>query len=105
MTFEEYQKGTSDTWNKFPVWEDQVNNAIFGMVGELGEFVEMWKKEGFHDIPMDHAKAIKELGDILYYLTRTAELLGEDLDYVAHSNHAKLAARYPNGFVAGGGIR
>lgn len=105
MNFNDYQNGTHETWNKDIELTDQINNAILGIMGELGEFCEIRKKWLFHNIEIDYNKERKELGDILYYLTILISLRGYNLEMIAEENLYKLKKRYPNGFVEGGGIR
>lgn len=76
-----------------------------GLAGEVGEVVELIKKDRFQGQPLDRDKLCKELGDVLWYLTDLAAQNGLTLQQVAETNSAKLRARYPNGFVPGGGVR
>lgn len=46
-----------------------------------------------------------ELGDVLWYLSALAQSIGSSLGEVAARNVAKLEARYPDGYVPGGGKR
>lgn len=73
--------------------------AALGLSGEAGEFTDEIKKVAFHAKPLDVEHAIKELGDILWYLALAAETLDVTLDAVAEANVRKLRARYPTGFV------
>lgn len=79
--------------------------AGFGLVGEAGEVTEIIKKDLFHGVAVDPAQLTKELGDLAWYLAAAASLYGISLDDVAAANVAKLRARYPNGYVPGGGVR
>jgi NTP pyrophosphatase (non-canonical NTP hydrolase) len=67
--------------------------------------MELIKKDQFHGKPYTTDLLVKELGDVLYYLTALCELHGTTLEHVAEVNNAKLRARYPEGFVTGGGNR
>lgn len=79
---------------------------VLGLAGECGEVADLVKKAVFHDIGLDRDKLLKELGDVSWYLagiaTKLKAALGED---VLQPNIDKLKARYPDGFVTGGGIR
>jgi len=79
--------------------------AVLGLCGESGEVAELYKK--FHEQHRDFTRQqlISELGDCLWYLARIASVEGIELSEIAEANIAKLQARYPNGFVPGGGIR
>lgn len=58
----------------------------------------MVKKTMFqgHGFPVEDY--IRELGDILWYISRGASVLGVTLEDIAIRNREKLSARYPNGF-------
>lgn len=67
---------------------------------------DMVKKQEFHGTDKADVDAIKkELGDVLWYVTAVAVDYGLTLQQVAEANIAKLRARYPDGFVKGGGVR
>jgi NTP pyrophosphatase (non-canonical NTP hydrolase) len=76
-----------------------------GLCGEAGEVIELFKKDKYHGVPLDPLKAVKEVGDALFYLTAIGNRLGYTLYDIAEANQKKLEARYPTGFVKGGGIR
>lgn len=105
MTFGEYQDGVLATWNSTQDETARKLNATLGLAGEAGEFADLMKKDVFHGVPADRDKVLKELGDVLYYVTVCAYEHGFNLDDIAVANNRKLAARYPQGFVKGGGIR
>jgi len=79
--------------------------AVAGLTGEAGEVAELFKKKYGHNKTFDSKDLSKELGDVLWYLTRICQLNGLDLGQVAQGNIEKLKARYPEGFVQGGGNR
>lgn len=79
--------------------------STLGLCGEAGEFAEIVKKHVFHGREMDRGRAADELGYVLWYLAACAEALGLRLDEIAQANMVKLRARYPDGFVMGGGNR
>ena len=73
-------------------------NAVMGLCGESGEVIDIVKKHIYHDHPLDKEKLAKELGDVAWYLARTASVLGYGLDDIFRMNVDKLKARYPEGF-------
>ena len=77
---------------------DALNIAALGLAGEAGEFVDLIKKHLFHSHPLDRNKAIKELGDVRWYLELAAFAVGVTMEEVEDRNVAKLRERYPNGF-------
>lgn len=73
-------------------------NAVMGLCGESGEVIDIVKKHIYHNHPLDREKLAKELGDVAWYLARTASVLGYGLDDIFRMNVDKLKARYPEGF-------
>lgn len=82
-----------------------LTNWALGIGGESGEVLEHVKKYAFHGNALDRDALAKELGDLLWYIAVMADDLGVMLGEVMDKNIAKLKARYPEGFVEGGGIR
>lgn len=88
--------------------------ATLGLVGEAGEVAEKVKKhlrgDPAHN-PMEHDdivarnnEVIKELGDVLFYLTWIANYHGYTLEHVLHTNINKLTDRKErNGTLRGDG--
>lgn len=84
---------------------DMAIKDALGLAGEVGEVVELIKKDRFQSQPLDRAKLCLELGDVLWYLTNMAAGFGLTLEDVANANRDKLRKRYPTGFTPGGGVR
>lgn len=75
-----------------------LQSAILGLCGESGELADLLKKHIAQGHPFDTTKAIKELGDVLWYVAVAARKLGANLSEVAQQNSEKLRGRYPSGF-------
>ena len=96
-----------DEYQKFiltragPVDNDQMGLILgaLGMGGEAGEFIDLIKKHIFHKHPLDKDRCLKELGDVVWYVSFAAEKLGFKMSEVLEVNRKKLIARYPNGFT------
>jgi NTP pyrophosphatase (non-canonical NTP hydrolase) len=73
--------------------------AALGLAGEMGEFVEMVKKDRFHAKPIDKERAVKELGDVLWYWNLACKMLDVSPAKVAQENISKLRERYPGGYT------
>lgn len=83
-----------------------VDFFALGIAGETGELCEKVKKWKRGDYPLDdeHKNLMAlELGDILWFVSRTAEKLGYTLSDVARLNNEKLAARRERKTVRGEG--
>ena len=98
-TLNSYQKDASRTLSPTRRLD---NNSLamggLGIAGETGEVVDLIKKVVAHDHPLDQQKLVEELGDVLWYISALATLMGVQLEDVALANVAKLKKRYPNGF-------
>lgn len=97
--FAEYEEWTAKVWNHNLAWEDQVIHSMLGLNSEAGEVADLIKK-AWYSPRLDVAKIVdrtalkKELGDVLYYLTRAAALYGISLQDVANCNRQKLEERH-----------
>lgn len=98
MDFDDYQNRALRTANHSLDREQLMTNAALGLCGESGEFADALKKHLFQGHDLDRDKAIKELGDILWYVSLACYALGVKLSIAAHLNNKKLATRYPQGF-------
>ena len=101
MKFSDYQTETRRT---APIVNEEnevmmLLNFSLGLTGEAGEFADHVKKSVFQGRKLDRELLVKELGDQLWYIARSAELLGYDLTAVAEMNIEKLNKRYPKGFT------
>lgn len=81
-------------------FSEKMTLANFGMgiSGESGELTDMLKKHVFHGHSLDETKVAKEIGDVMWYASNIASLLGLTLNDIAAMNVKKLEERYPNGF-------
>lgn len=99
MNLNEYQEHTKRTSPE--LGSDQypyLINFAMGLSGESGEVTDHIKKVAFQGHDLDEDAMAYELGDILYYVARFADVLGYDLEQIAKMNQDKLLKRYPNGF-------
>ena len=79
MNFKDYQTEASKTIPAGFTKEQMIENAIYGLVGEFGEVVDLLKKAKFQGHELDKEKAILELGDVLWYLAELANGYNEDI--------------------------
>ena len=97
MSLNDYQRmarRTAGTKQK----SDKMEEALFGLAGEVGELCDHYKKymhQG-HDLDYDHMA--EEAGDVMWYLAEIADALGITLEEIARRNIDKLRKRYPDGF-------
>lgn len=105
MNFSDYQAAL-DEFAKYPEKGLGTNGALsycaLGLTGESGEYAEKIKKK-LRDGTLDHHAAALELGDVLWYVTRSAWELGYDLETIAQFNLDKLTSRKARGVLGGSG--
>ena len=106
MKFSEYQKLIKKT----AIYPNQGSNLAYpalGLTGEAGEVADKVKKlirdhNGSITPKLKH-EMVKELGDVLWYLTALALELQVNLEDVAKSNIKKLSDRKSRGVLQGDG--
>lgn len=106
MKFSEYQKLIAHT----AIYPNQGSNLSYpalGLTGEAGEVADKVKKlirdHGGVLTPALKNEMVKELGDVLWYLTALALELDVNLEDVAKSNVKKLTDRKSRGVLSGDG--
>lgn len=75
----------------------ELDDFALGLPGEVGEVLELVKKDrrpGNYRQPLDMEKFDKELGDILWYVTKAANKHGRDLKDIFQKNIDKLSERH-----------
>lgn len=98
MQLKEYQEKSKRTMNMDLEKREALSNMIFGITGETGEVVDLFKKHLFqgHDLDIQHLK--EELGDVMFYMVNLCNLIGVQMEDIIEGNHNKLLKRYPDGF-------
>jgi len=106
MDFETYQKNARKT-AKYPDMNSNYIYPTLGLVGETGEVAEKIKKvirdkNGYFD-EETKLSLIKELGDVLWYLSNLCDEFNFSLKEVANINLKKLNKRVSEGKISGSG--
>ncbi|MCY9807501.1 nucleoside triphosphate pyrophosphohydrolase family protein [Lentilactobacillus senioris] len=92
MDLNEYQKAA----NRTLLGKEQVlTNCALGLSGEAGEVADLVRKYTFQGSDLNKDQLVKELGDVLWYLSQVAQWADIPLDDVAQDNIDRLTARYP----------
>ena len=99
MRLSEYQELARRTQNTDLDSVAKEMHALYGMASEVGEIHGIYQKM-FQGHDGSRIKAIKELGDLLWFIAEYADSLEISLDEVAQCNIDKLRKRYPDGFDA-----
>lgn len=93
--------------HKFGDLDARMIDQVLGLTGEAGEVADKFKKIIRDKAGIvsneDKFEVVKELGDVLWYVTTIAHLLGYSLEDVARKNNEKLAARKANNVLHGNG--
>ena len=110
MKLDEYEKialCTLSSHHSYGEISPALMDQVLGLAGESGEVAEKFKKlirdkNGALNTE-DKNEIIKELGDVLWYITTIAHLLNSDLETVAKNNNEKLLSRKERGQIGGAG--
>jgi NTP pyrophosphatase (non-canonical NTP hydrolase) len=106
MEFNEYQKLAIKTAIYPPVGKGYVYPTL-GLAGEAGEVAERVKKifrdHGGEMTPEDKELLVKELGDVLWYISAISHELEVSLEEVAKQNLIKLSDRKERNMIHGSG--
>lgn len=93
MNFDDYQKLA----NRTLMGKEQVlTNCALGLTGESGEVADLVRKYTFQSNHLDKDQLVKEMGDVLWYLSQIAEWADIPFDEVAADNIKRLEQRYPD---------
>lgn len=101
MKFKDYQT----TLLKFNVTpeERRLPHALCGLTAEVGELMGKFQKHFRGDAPLTTTDIVKEIGDVLYYLSDLSTTLNLDLEKIAEANVEKLEARLAAKTIKGDG--
>ena len=92
MDFNEYQ----ELANRTLYGNEQVlTNCGLGLASETGEVLEVIQRYTFENHHLDREQLVKELGDVMWYLSQIAQWADIPLAEVATSNINMLQKRYP----------
>lgn len=78
---------------------------VFGLVSEAGEVAGCFQRaeRGDYNFDVFSNKLAKELGDVLWYLSKIAHDNGWELSQIAQDNLEKLESRKIRGLILGSG--
>ena len=101
MTLDEYQEQAG----KFQVPTSAAEERIFGLLSEAGEVAGVFQKliRGDYEFKEAGARLEKELGDVLWYVSRIAADNNWTLSDIATTNLDKLEDRRIRNLIQGSG--
>ena len=77
MNFIEYATLALRTVKWLPTVAEDLQHAQVGMVTELGELFDAWKKVAIYGKVVDNVNAIEEIGDVFLYVNLLWEVMAE----------------------------
>lgn len=98
-TFDEYQTESRKT-RKTSADESYALLGLSGEVGELHSYLAKAVRDGYE---LDYATVVKELGDILWFVSAIADDFDISLTDIATVNVDKLQSRATRGTIEGSG--
>ncbi len=84
---------------------DNIISGALGLTGEAGEFADIIKKikRGDYTLEEKREELLKELGDVMWYVTQVANDMGTDIGTIADINVKKIESRIVRGVWRGDG--
>ena len=103
-TFAEYNVFIKEISKSYQISDPEhtLELVAFGLLEEAGEVAGKLKRK-YREGNFDRLEIIKELGDVLGYLTCIAHELDSSLEEVANLNYSKLVTRKQNKTLLGTG--
>jgi NTP pyrophosphatase (non-canonical NTP hydrolase) len=74
-------------------------HMLMGMMTEVGELVDAYKKYLVYNKPLDMINVQEEIGDLMWYVANFCRLNCFDLEEILGNNIKKLEQRYPEKFT------
>jgi NTP pyrophosphatase (non-canonical NTP hydrolase) len=99
MDIKEYveKAGRTDAPLSSPMEHDV--HMIFGMLTEIGELADIFKKNLAYKKEIDWINVKEEVGDLMWYTANFCKANEFDLEKILETNIDKLIARYPEKFT------
>lgn len=73
-------------------------HMVMGMTTEVGELMDVFKKNLAYKKPIDWVNAKEEIGDLMWYIVNFCNINGFDIREIMQTNIDKLQARFPDKF-------
>lgn len=104
MNFNEYQEKSKRTCATLKKDENDLH-MVLGMLTEVGELADVYKKYLAYGKEIDRFNVIEELGDLMWYVANFCRMNNIDFGEVLRINIEKLQARYPSEFNEANALR
>lgn len=98
MNIKEYCESVENTRAKLKSIDADNVHMLFGMLTEIGELTDAFKKQMAYNKDVDWVNVKEEIGDLMWYIAGFCNVNGFDLEEILEVNVKKLQARYPDKF-------
>jgi NTP pyrophosphatase (non-canonical NTP hydrolase) len=95
----DYVEWTANTCASLDTKKEDITHMLFGMLTEIGELTDIFKKNMAYGKDIDWVNVEEELGDLMFYIASFCRINKIDLDKVISTNILKLESRYPEKFT------
>ncbi|WEG73828.1 nucleoside triphosphate pyrophosphohydrolase family protein [Vagococcus intermedius] len=92
MEFNDYQELANRSLNGD---EQVLTKCALGLASETGEVLNLIQKYTFEHSEVSRKELVKEMGDVMWYLSQIAQWANIPFEEVAKSNVELLKNRYP----------
>ncbi len=99
MNIKEYCEAVKRTMADLGYREKDNLHMIMGMATEVGELMDIFKKNFAYKKEIDWVNAKEEIGDLMWYVANFCNINGFDIEEILQTNVDKLKARYPEKFT------
>ena len=99
MDIKQYKEAAWRTSARLATFKDDAHHMLFGMLTEVGELADAFKKNLAYKKPLDYVNIEEEVGDLMWYVINFCSVMGFNLEDILEQNIAKLRARYPEKFT------
>ncbi len=99
MQFKEYIIEAEKTCSPLETLEKNNLHFILGMLTEIGELADPFKKNFAYGKDIDWINVKEELFDLIWYIANFCRVNNIDFEAGLDNNIAKLKSRYPNKFT------
>jgi len=99
MDIKTYKEAAWRTSARLATYKDDAYHMIFGMVTEVGELADVFKRNLAYKKPIDLINVQEEIGDLMWYIINFCTINGFELEDILYQNIEKLRARYPEKYT------
>ena len=99
MQIKEYCEKSSRTMAELNNLHLNTYHMLFGMSTEIGELIDVFKKDLAYNKVIDWTNVQEEIGDLLFYIANFCNINHFDLEDILENNVKKLQTRYPEKFT------